>query len=107
MALDDGHKLHTYQRACPTTNGGMQMEAQLEYIPVHIANTFFARSAPICKLSWCLLTKISASELSKKFNKSALLVGCLPVLPVRITREKNYETVYMTFESIYHIYHKP
>ncbi len=26
-------------------------------------------------LSWCLLTKISASELRRKFNKSALLVG--------------------------------
>ncbi len=35
----------------------------------------FARLAPICMLSRCLLTKISALELSWKFIKSALLVG--------------------------------
>ena len=49
------------------------MEAQLEY--AHIAYTFFARSAPIYMLSRCLLTKISAAELSRKSIKSALLVG--------------------------------
>ena len=37
---------------------------------IHIAHTFSARLAPICKLS-----KISASELSQKFIKKALLVG--------------------------------
>ncbi len=40
-----------------------KVEAQLEY--AHIAYTFFfARSAPIRMLSWCILTKISVSELS-------------------------------------------
>ena len=40
-------------------------------------SSFFARLPPICMLSQCLLTKISASELSRKFitRKSALLVG--------------------------------
>ena len=33
-----------------------KMEAQSEY--VHTAHTFFARLAPICVLSRCLLTKI-------------------------------------------------
>ncbi len=50
-----------------------KMEARLEYI--HIAHTFCARVAPICTLGRCLLTKISASELSRKFAKGALLVG--------------------------------
>ena len=35
----------------------------------------FACLAPICVLGRCLLKKISASELSRKFIKSALLVG--------------------------------
>ncbi len=47
------------------------MGAQLAY--VHI----FARLAPICMLSRCLLKKISASELSRKFIKSAF-VGWAP-----------------------------
>ncbi len=50
-----------------------KMEAQLEN--AHISYTFFARLAPSCMLSRCLFTKISASELSRKFIKSALLVG--------------------------------
>ncbi len=50
------------------------MEAQSEY--VHIAYAVFARLAPICSmLSRCLLNKVSASELSRKFIKSVLLVG--------------------------------
>ncbi len=35
----------------------------------------FAHLVPICMLNRSLLTKISASELSRKFIKSALLVG--------------------------------
>ncbi len=35
----------------------------------------FARLAPICMLSRCLSTKISAAELSRKFIQCALLVG--------------------------------
>ncbi len=55
-----------------------KMEALSEY--VSIAYTFFARLAPICIHSRCLINKISASELSRKFIKSALLVGqaCVP-----------------------------
>ena len=49
------------------------MEAQLEV--VRIAPTFFAHLATNVMLSWCLFTKISASELSRKFIKSALSVG--------------------------------
>ncbi len=35
----------------------------------------FARFVPIYMLSWYFINKISASELSRKFIKSALLVG--------------------------------
>ncbi len=49
------------------------MEAQLEYM--RVAYTFFARLVPICVLSRCLITKISASDLSWKFIESALSVG--------------------------------
>ena len=49
------------------------MEAQPEY--VHVARTFFARSAPICYAQSVLINKVSASEVSRKFTKSALLVG--------------------------------
>ncbi len=51
-----------------------KMEAESEYVQ-HISCRFFARLAPICTLSRCLLTKFSASELRRKFIKSALLVG--------------------------------
>ncbi len=57
----------------PTTNGGMQHES-LVGTRTHCIHVF-ARLALICKPSRCLLTKISASELSRKFIKSALLVG--------------------------------
>ncbi len=44
---------------------------------MHTLHTrFLLVLAPICMLSRCSLTKISASELSRKFIKSALLVGC-------------------------------
>ena len=50
-----------------------KMEAQSEH--VRVAYTFFARLAPTCMLSRCLITKISASELRRKLIKSALSVG--------------------------------
>ncbi len=55
-----------------------KMEAQLEYTQciVHV----FARLAPICNAQPVLINKISAVELSLKFIKSALLVGCLCVI---------------------------
>ncbi len=48
-------------------------EAQLEH--VHIAYTFLRVWRRLVMLRQCLLTKISAAELRKKFFKSALLVG--------------------------------
>ena len=42
----------------------------------NICSIRIARLALICKLSRWLVSKISASELSRKFIKSALLVGC-------------------------------
>ncbi len=50
------------------------MEAQLEYVRTHCMHVF-ARLALICVLSRVLTNKISASELSRKFIKGALLVG--------------------------------
>ena len=61
------------------------MEAQSEY--VHIANTFLHVWAPICMLSRCLLIKISASELTRKFIKVALLVGWAQCLVCKHTEE--------------------
>ena len=49
------------------------MEAQLEYI--HDAYTFFACLAPDLYAQSVLIKKNSASELKRKFIKSALLVG--------------------------------
>ena len=49
------------------------MEAQLEH--VHVAYTFFARLVPICNARSVIISNISASELSRKFVESALLVG--------------------------------
>ena len=49
------------------------MGAQSEY--VHVAHTFSHVLVPTCMLSRCLVTKISAPELSQKLIKSALLVG--------------------------------
>ncbi len=54
-----------------------KVEAQSEHVTrcVHV----LACSAPTCMLSQCLATKMSASELSGKFVKSALLVGYVVV----------------------------
>ncbi len=48
-------------------------EAQSEYI--HVARTSLHVWAPICMLGRCFISKISASDLSRKSIKSALLVG--------------------------------
>ncbi len=48
------------------------MEAESEY--ARVAYTFWHVWAPIRMLSRCLLNKISASELSRKFVESALLL---------------------------------
>ena len=45
------------------------------YVCTHCTLHVFAHLVPICMLSRCLLNKISASELSRKFIKGALLVG--------------------------------
>ncbi len=62
-----------------------KMEAQSEY--VHVAYTFLHVLAPICYARSVLVNKISASELSRKSIKSALLVG------ERGGRERRYENV--------------
>ena len=49
------------------------MGAQSEY--VHVAHTFLAHLAPLLYAQSVLRNKISASELRRKFMKSALLVG--------------------------------
>ncbi len=78
----------------PTTNGGMQTERSVGMYTrcIHV----FARSAPICMLSRCLLKENSASELRRKFIKSALLVGKMKKLnkgiklsasPIKVERE--------------------
>ncbi len=61
---------------CTTTQPptvACKMEAQSEH--ARIAYMFFAHLAPICMLSRCLSTKISASELRRKFTKTPLLAG--------------------------------
>ena len=59
--------------ADPTTNGGMQNGSS---VGIHArCKQVFACLAPICVHGRCLLTNISASELSRNFLKSALLVG--------------------------------
>ena len=60
----------------PTTDTvACKVEAQSEH--AHVAPTFSHVWAPTCMLSRCLVTqkKDSASELSRKFIKGALLVG--------------------------------
>ncbi len=56
-----------------------KMEAQSEHL--HVASSFFCIVCSFVRmLSRCLLTEISASEFSRKFIKSALMVGStLPV----------------------------
>ncbi len=64
---------HTISSSCPTTNGGTQNGSSVG-ICTHCIRVL-ARSAPICNAQWVLINKISASELSRNFIKSALLVG--------------------------------
>ncbi len=64
------------QEACynPTTNGGIQSESSVGTCTrcTHI----FARLVPICRYAQSvIIDKNSASELSQKFIKGALLVG--------------------------------
>ncbi len=57
----------------PTINGGMQNGSSVG-IHTHCIHVF-ARLVPIFMLSRCSLANISAWKLSRKFIKSALLVG--------------------------------
>ena len=62
------------QQESPTTNTLVcKIGAQSEY--VHVAYTFYAHLAPDLYAQSVVSNKISASELSRKFIKSALLVG--------------------------------
>ncbi len=60
--------------AYPTTNGDVQNGSSVGMCSTRRTHAF-ARLAPICMLCRCLSNAISASELSRKFIKSALLVG--------------------------------
>ncbi len=63
-------------RAHPTSNGGMEKWKLSRNLHALRTRFFFARFAPTCMLSRRLATKkISASELRRKFIKSALSVG--------------------------------
>ena len=62
-----GNVLPNHQRLVATLEVGI--------CSTHCICTFFARWAPICMLSRCLVTQFAHSELSRKFIKSALLVG--------------------------------
>ena len=60
----------------PTTDGGMQNGSSVG-VRVRVAHTFFARFRVDSYAQSVLIDEISASELSRKFIKSALLVGLL------------------------------
>ena len=68
----------------PTAKGGMQNGNSVETFTrcIHI----FACLASICMLKSVIINKISASELSRIFIKSALLVGRVFTVPVGIPR---------------------
>ena len=54
--------------ACPTTVGGVQNGISVWNV-LHVAHACLRRRLePTCMLGRCLLTKISASELSRKFK---------------------------------------
>ncbi len=61
---------------CPTTNCVVCKNGSSVGIYTHCIH-IFARLVPICVLSRCLSTEVSASELTRKFIKSVLLVGCV------------------------------
>ncbi len=63
------------------------MEAQSEHVTrcVHI----LARSAPTCHAQSAFSNKISASELRRKFTKSALLVGYVGLHRPKTTASSN------------------
>ncbi len=66
-----------------------KMEVQSEYVCV--ARTFLHVLAPTCMPSRCLVTKISAPELSRKFIKSALLAG-LQVVSIFNLRDNEWRS---------------
>ena len=60
----------------PANNQGLHAKWKLSRNMVHVAHTFLCMFfAPIRMPSRCLVGRIFASELSRKFTKSALLVG--------------------------------
>ena len=81
MAISTHSHLERLHKLClpaclydyPTTNAGMQNGSSVGICTccIHI----FARLASTCMLSPVRINKISASELSRKFIKGALLVG--------------------------------
>ena len=69
-----------------------KMEARSEH--AHVACTSLHVPHPICMLSRCLSTKISASELSRKFIKS---VGCWLGVVLRASRSECFWTCFFFF----------
>ena len=61
-------------QAYPTSNGGRQNGSSVG-ISTHCMHVFCTFGARLVCSSRCLVTKISASELSRKLIKGALLVG--------------------------------
>ena len=69
-----------WQMFCPTTGGGMQSGSSVR-MHAHFVHVF-ARFAPDLHARSVLINKVSASELSRKFIKSALLAGCACLIHV-------------------------
>ncbi len=69
-----GYYLQYMLRLYPTTNGGAQKGSSVG-ICTRCIHVFFACLAPICHAQSVLVDKVSASELSRKLIRSALLVG--------------------------------
>ncbi len=68
--------------SCPTTNGGMQNVSSVG-VCTYTMHTRFCMFGTKLYAQSVLINKISASELSRKFVMSALLVGCVSLFSVR------------------------
>ncbi len=82
-------KTHPITTVHPTTNGDVQNESS-----VGISTRVFARWVPILFAQSVLINRISALKLSRKFIKSALLVGYSspPLSPKILLPEQNFSS---------------
>ncbi len=86
----------------PTTNGGMRKGRSVGTC-AHVACTFLHVLVPICVLSRYLSTKISGSELSRKFAKSALLAGSFllsRIVTAKSTGSQEQQNYVVTSQSL-------